>query len=94
MSSRKVDDFGPLYHGTGVAHFLKKDPGRILGEMCWLLLCVALGVLSFGSPLDMLQSGSIIIVGELFQSTKRWELTRKRKVPEFLPKGNKKKGER
>jgi hypothetical protein len=59
--------------------------------MLWLSLCVMLGVLSLGNPLNMLQSGSIIIVGELFRSTKHWELNRKRKVPEFVPRKKEKK---
>jgi hypothetical protein len=48
-------------------------------------------VLSFRNPLDMFQSGSIIMIGEIFRSTKRWELNRTRKVPEFVPSERKKK---
>jgi hypothetical protein len=40
--------------------------------------------------LNILQSGSIIVVGEIYRSTKRWELNRKRKVPEFVPRERKK----
>jgi O6-methylguanine-DNA--protein-cysteine methyltransferase len=48
-------------------------------------------VLSLGTPLDMLLTGSIVVLGEMFRSSKYWELNRKKKVPNFEPKQKKKK---
>jgi hypothetical protein len=60
-------------------------------EWFWWIVCGVLIVLSFGNPMEMAQTGRIVALGEMFRSTKHWELNRKRKVPNFEPRQKQKK---
>jgi hypothetical protein len=60
-------------------------------EWLWWMMCGVLIILAFGNPIEMVQTGSIVVLGEMFRSTKHWELNRKRKVPDFEPRQKRKK---
>jgi hypothetical protein len=48
-------------------------------------------VLLYGNLFNMLQTGGITAMGEVFRSTKHWELNRKKKVLELATRKKEKK---
>jgi hypothetical protein len=68
--------------------FSKERPGRVIMEWWWWTSCGVLIIMSLGSPVNIMQTGSI---GAMFRSTKNWELNRKKKVPDFEPRQKRKK---